>query len=159
MNNQAIGEGKNAAYRGPGMDFGQALDALKEGARVAREGWNGKGMFLYFVPAASYPAQRNEFGTMLGMFPDDMVPYRAYIAMKTVDNDIVPWVCSQTDALADDWEIVEGTHVVGAETVPADLESATLLSQPPIVSAITENLDRSTDGIADAIEGATTKLY
>jgi hypothetical protein len=88
------------------MDFGQALNNLKCGERVARSGWNGKGMFLYHVPAASYPAQRNERGTMIGVFPDDMVPYRAYIAMKTAQNDVVPWVASQSDILADDWFVL-----------------------------------------------------
>lgn len=89
------------------MNFGDALAALKQGERVARHGWNGKGMFLYYVPAASYPAQRNERGTMIGVFPDDMVPYRAYIAMKTVNDEVVPWVASQSDVLEDDWNIVE----------------------------------------------------
>lgn len=72
------------------MDFGQALTQLKAGYRVSRTGWNGKGMFVYLVPAASYPAQR-----------------RAYLAMSTVDGDVVPWVASQTDILASDWEIAE----------------------------------------------------
>lgn len=90
------------------MNFGDALAALKQGDRVARHGWNGKGMFVYLIPADHYPAQRNRYGTMLGMFPADLVPYRAYLAMKTVDNDVVPWVASQTDLLADDWTVVEG---------------------------------------------------
>jgi hypothetical protein len=89
------------------MDFGEAIKALKAGERVAREGWNGKGMFLYYVPAASYPASRNDLGTMLGMFPDDMVPYGAYIAMKTAQNNVVPWLASQTDVLAEDWVFAE----------------------------------------------------
>jgi len=88
------------------MNFGQALEALKEGKKVAREGWNGKGMFLYYVPANSYPASRNPLGTMVGVFPDDMVPYGAYIAMKTAQDNVVPWLASQTDVLAEDW-IVE----------------------------------------------------
>lgn len=86
------------------MDFGQAVRLLKQGRRVTRSGWNGKGMFVYYVPAASYPAQRNTAGTMIGMFPDDMVPYRDYLAMKTAQGDVVPWVASQSDILADDWE-------------------------------------------------------
>jgi Protein of unknown function (DUF2829) len=89
------------------MDFGAAIRALKLGDKVAREGWNGKGMFLYYVPAASYPAQRNTKGTMLGVFPDDMVPYGAYIAMKTAQNNVVPWLASQTDVLAEDWVLVD----------------------------------------------------
>lgn len=84
------------------MNFGATLAALKVGHRVAREGWNGKGMWLYYVPENTYPTQtdaaRGHFG--------ESVPYRAYIAMKTVDNDVVPWVASQTDLLAEDWLIV-----------------------------------------------------
>ena len=89
------------------LSFGTAVEALKQGARVAREGWNGKGMFLYYVPENKYPASRNEHGTMIGMFKDDMVPYGAYIAMKTAQNNVVPWLASQTDVLAEDWQIVE----------------------------------------------------
>ena len=89
------------------FDFGTAVEALKQGARVARAGWNGKGMFLYYVPENKYPASRNEHGTMIGVFEDDMVPYREYIALKTVDNQVVPWAPSISDALAEDWQIVE----------------------------------------------------
>ena len=88
------------------MNFGSALNALKAGAKLQRSGWNGKGMFIYYVPSASYPASRNLLGTMKGMFPDDMVPYGAYIAMKTAQNNVVPWLASQTDVLAEDWQIL-----------------------------------------------------
>lgn len=87
------------------MTFGLAIEAMKRGAKVARAGWNGKGMFLYYVPAAEYPASRNTLGTMVGFFPNDMVPYGAYIAMKTAQNNVVPWLASQTDVLAEDWSI------------------------------------------------------
>ena len=89
------------------MAFGSAITAMKDGHRVARSGWNGKGMFLYYVPENKYPASRNEHGTMIGVFEDDMVPYGAYIAMKTAQNNVVPWLASQTDVLAEDWQIVE----------------------------------------------------
>jgi len=89
------------------MSFGHAIEALKDGQRVARRGWNGKGMFLYYVPANSYPANRNKYGTMVGEFKDDMVPYGAYIAMKTVNDIVVPWLASQTDILANDWVLLE----------------------------------------------------
>lgn len=90
-----------------GMDIGQAVTAMRAGHRVARAGWNGKGMFLYFVPAASYPAGRNTLGTMKGIFPDDLVPYGAYVAMKTAQDNVVPWLASQTDLLATDWVILD----------------------------------------------------
>jgi hypothetical protein len=85
------------------MNFGQAIEALEEGKKVSRAGWNGKLMYLYHVPAASYPAvtkvAKEEFG--------DMVPYGAYIAMKTAQGNVVPWLASQTDVLAKDWQIIE----------------------------------------------------
>ena len=94
------------AYRpAEGLTFGLAIEALKKGLKVSRAGWNGKGMFLYFVGADSYPVKTEAAKSHFG--PSSMVPYRAYIAMKTVDNDVVPWVASQTDVLAEDWSIVE----------------------------------------------------
>jgi hypothetical protein len=117
------GQGNTVAYKGyvswspkeqfekayretAGLTFGLALEALQLGHKVARAGWNGKGMFLYYVPANTYPASRNEHGTMLGVFEGDMVPYGAYIAMKTAQNNVVPWLASQTDVLAEDWSVV-----------------------------------------------------
>ena len=88
------------------FDFGKAIQKLKAGYKVARSSWNGKGMYLYYVPENKYPASRNTLNTMAGEFPDDLVPYQAYIAMKTVQNTVVPWLASQTDVLADDWVIV-----------------------------------------------------
>lgn len=93
-----------ASYRETsGMSFGLAIEAAKMGKKIAREGWNGKGMFLYHVPAAAYPpctdAAREAFG-------GSDVPYGAYIAMKTAQGNVVPWLASQTDMLADDWKIL-----------------------------------------------------
>lgn len=85
------------------LNFGQAIEALKQNKKVNRSGWNGKGMFLYYVPANNYPAvtevAKKEFG--------ETVEYGAYIAMKTAQNNVVPWLASQTDVLAEDWGIVE----------------------------------------------------
>lgn len=101
-------EAHDLAYRKTdGLTFGLAVEAMKKGLRIARQGWNGKGMFLYYVPENKYPASRNEHGTMLGVFPDDMVPYGAYIAMKTAQENVIPWLASQTDVLAEDWCLVD----------------------------------------------------
>lgn len=89
----------------PPMNFGQALEALKSGEKITRLGWNGKGMFLYYVPPGKYPARTQ---VAKDWFADEgVVPYRAYIAMKTVDGEVVPWVASQSDILESDWVIVE----------------------------------------------------
>ena len=89
--------------QGDKFDFGTALHLMELGERVQREGWNGKGMFVYQIPAASYPAQRNSKGVLVGEYPDDMVPYAAYLALKTISGEVVPWTISQSDALAKDW--------------------------------------------------------
>jgi hypothetical protein len=84
------------------LSFGHALEALKAGCSVARSGWNGKGMFLYFVPANSYPAQTDVAKKFIG----ETVPYGAYIAMKTAQGNVVPWLASQTDIVAEDWQVI-----------------------------------------------------
>jgi len=85
------------------MNFSQALDEIKAGKRVCRAGWNGKGMFLFLVPGSVFKVSR---APLLGVFPEGTeIQYHAHIDMKTAQGDIVPWLCSQTDMLADDWEI------------------------------------------------------
>ncbi len=94
------------AYRlTTGMTFGLAIEALKLGKRVARAGWNGAGQFVYLVPASSYPAQTGIANAYFGA--DAMVPYRAYLALKTAQGDVATWAPSCSDALAEDWCVVE----------------------------------------------------
>lgn len=86
------------------MDFSQALCVLKTGGRVARSGWNGKGMFVFLVPGSTFTVNRPP---LLGIYPEGTeINYHAHIDMKTADNKIVPWLCSQTDMLAEDWCVV-----------------------------------------------------
>ncbi len=96
-----------SSYKSSGsLSFGDAVELLKAGKRVARSGWNGKGMFLYYVPENKYPAARNTLNTLDGLFEDNLVPYAAYIAMKTAQDNVIPWLASQSDVLAQDWVIV-----------------------------------------------------
>jgi Protein of unknown function (DUF2829) len=83
------------------MDFSEALLKLKNGSKVTRNGWNGKGQFIYFVPESTYPAQTEIAKATFGK----NVPYGAYLAIRTVQNNVVPWLASQTDLLANDWEV------------------------------------------------------
>ena len=71
------------------FSFSRAIEILKEGGRVARTGWNGKGMWLEI----QVPDQHSKM----------TLPY---IYMKTADNHQVPWLANQTDILAEDWEVV-----------------------------------------------------
>jgi len=86
------------------MNFGQALEALKEGRKVAREGWNGKGMFLFLVPGSTFQVNRPP---LLGIYEEGTtINYCPHIDMKTADEKVVPWLASQTDVLAEDWTLV-----------------------------------------------------
>jgi hypothetical protein len=76
------------------MTFSQALDRIKDGRQVVRSGWNGKNMFLFYVPVWTYTDGKQ-----------DNYPNLPFIAMKTAGDDVVPWLASQTDILADDWEV------------------------------------------------------
>ena len=82
-----------------GVSFGHAVELLKAGHRVAREGWNGKGMWLGLVNTGYY-----DVGCSVVNDIDSLLPW---IGMKTADNKFVPWLASQTDVLAEDWQIVE----------------------------------------------------
>ena len=82
------------------MNFGQAQEVLESGGRVARAGWNGKNMWLTKI--ASWSA-----GTQCGPMPSDWEGYVPFYAMYTADKKLVPWLASQTDLRATDWETVE----------------------------------------------------
>lgn len=69
------------------MDFGDALQALQRGGQVRRAGWNGKGQWIEL--------QRPDAHSKMTL---------PYIYIKTVQGDLVPWLASQTDLLANDWE-------------------------------------------------------
>ena len=78
------------------MDFGEALDALRDDCTVARDGWNGNDLWLRL------------------QVPDDHSKMtRPYIYMCDAQGELVPWLASQTDLLAEDWQIV--AYVVTAE--------------------------------------------
>lgn len=108
------------------MNFGEALEAVKKGKLATRNGWNGKNMFVF---------QRPEDTLLTGFIPkvkslpesvkkwidknmDDKqnpgeegltpIKFTAYLCLKSADNTIVNgWLASQTDMLAEDWEVIE----------------------------------------------------
>ena len=80
------------------FDFGFALEQLKQGKKVARSGWNGKGMYLFI-------AYGDDLSSCL--FKEELTCCDS-ICMKTAQETIVVgWLASQTDMLAEDWEVVE----------------------------------------------------
>ncbi len=82
------------------MNFGKALEAIKAGKKISREGWNGGGQFAWHVPDGKYPARME---AIKGHFDADLVPYAAYFALKNAQGNVVPWVPSIGDILAEDW--------------------------------------------------------
>jgi len=76
------------------LTFGDAIALLKQGYKVAREGWNGKGMHITLIPAGNAMFQNYDMQDCIGM--------------KTADNKMQPgWLASQSDLLAEDWCVVE----------------------------------------------------
>ena len=73
-----------------GLTFSEILRNIKAGDRAQRQGWNGKDMYIEL--------QNSDENSKMTL---------PYIYMKTVQGDLVPWLASQTDILANDWEIVE----------------------------------------------------
>ncbi len=72
------------------MNFGQAIELMKQGSRVRRAGWNGPGQWLKL--------QKRDANSKMTL---------PYIYISTVQRHLVPWLASQTDMLAEDWELVE----------------------------------------------------
>lgn len=84
--------------------IGWAVEQMRDGRRVRRAGWNGKGMFLFLVPGSTFKVNR---APLLGIYPEGTeINYHAHVDMKTAQGDVVPWLCSQSDLLALDWELV-----------------------------------------------------
>lgn len=105
------------------MTFGEAIEELKKGNLVTRQGWNGKGMFIFQRPAdelkldfvvstvKSLPQKVKDYyaNTFSGYAPfagqEPTVEFTAYLCMKAADGSIVNgWLASQTDMLAEDWQ-------------------------------------------------------
>ena len=102
------------------MNFGKALKALKAGKKVAREGWNGKGMFVFQRPGDMLSTDMivnkvkslpDSFKKYVNDYYDvtetNMIKFCAYLCMKDANDNIVNgWLASQSDMLADDWMVV-----------------------------------------------------
>jgi hypothetical protein len=89
-----------------GGTFGWAIEQMRHGARVQRAGWNGKGMFLFVIE--NWEAKPADMGNGYMRVVDgaaEQFTRLPFIAMKTADDKIVPWLASQTDMLATDWSL------------------------------------------------------
>lgn len=86
-------------------NYGWALEQLNVGNKVARIGWNGKGMFLFRVDGKSIEKVINDtYGHML---LKDFTPVDDATYMYTAGSTVIPWLPSQADNFAEDWVVVE----------------------------------------------------
>ena len=84
------------------MDFGKALEMVKQGYRVARKGWNGKGMYVFLVKGIELQ------NVIRYNHPDvEEKPCADVLALKATTTIQVGWLASQTDMLAEDWEVIQ----------------------------------------------------
>lgn len=93
-----------------GMTFGFAIEALKKGLKVARKGWNGKGMYLWLKAAVTIKSDWCKDPMLKEIVDANGGETEALgtICMKTADNKVLSgWLASQTDILSEDWVIIE----------------------------------------------------
>ena len=87
------------------QEFGWAIKQMRIGEKVRRAGWNGKGMYIFLVLGSTFKVNRPP---LLGTYPEGTeINYQPHIDMKTAQNTVVPWMASQSDMLATDWETAE----------------------------------------------------
>lgn len=93
-----------------GMTFGMAIEAMKRGNKVARRGWNGKGMYIWVMPGSTVRGCNQITDPHLAAIDkaEGEIRFLGSIRMRTATGDVLTgWLASQTDMLAEDWEIVE----------------------------------------------------
>ena len=98
-----------AAYRRTdGLNFGLAIEAAKMGKKIARAGWNGKGMWVVYRTGYpdGIPANKNT-ADAVGIQEGELFRVRPYLQKKCVDGSFQMWLANQSDILADDWYIAE----------------------------------------------------
>ena len=106
---------ERAYRRVDGLTFGQAIEAMKAGKKVARSGWNGKGMWVVLMAGMTLPpystqGTERKVNDRTAKWIGENTPFESlpYIAMWTADQKWLPgWLASQTDMLSEDWMIVE----------------------------------------------------
>jgi hypothetical protein len=90
------------------MDFSKALTFVKTGTKIARHGWNGKGMYVVYQEGypEGIPINANT-ARATGIAEGTVCKFRPYLMMRTADGEFVPWAATQSDLLAADWTQVE----------------------------------------------------
>lgn len=150
------------------ISFDNAVAHLKAGTtdKISRSGWNGKGMYVFLISDWIYPE-----------WEDHQFESLPFLAMKTADNKVVPWLASQTDILADDWLILpleDTDSIYGYDTLsnPQDEQSINGTGgtfENLILTAVVEMYDGEElvvqtfvdheDNLRLVIEGPTKSVY
>jgi len=87
------------------MNFSKALEAIKDGKKLARASWNGKDMFVFLVDGSTFEVNRAPLNKI---YPEGtIIKYQSHIDMRTANGSIVPWAPVQSDLLDIDWIVVE----------------------------------------------------
>ncbi|HEU4344033.1 MAG TPA: DUF2829 domain-containing protein [Candidatus Binatia bacterium] len=110
MGNPATESEKPATAPIANLNFGQAIEALKNGRRVTRPGWNGRGMYLWLLPATLVKAEwcKEPHLKQLAEQNGGEIRCLGSIRMLTADKKVLTgWLASQSDVLAEDWMILE----------------------------------------------------
>lgn len=92
-----------------GMTFGEAVEAMKRGAKVSRLGWNGKGMYIWVMPGSTVRDCNQITDPHLAVIDkaEGEIRFLGSIRMRTATGDVLTgWLASQTDMLAEDWAVV-----------------------------------------------------
>jgi hypothetical protein len=103
------------------MNFGSILASVLSGRKAAREGWNGKGMYIFdfyhselkLKEDEDYVQERYDVSELEGIIEvgcgEDTYTFKLenFILLKTAENTCIPWNASQADMLADDWQFVD----------------------------------------------------
>lgn len=94
---------EEAYRRTDNMNFGLALEATKKGLRIARSGWNGRGMYVFLADIQELNTRAD-----LSEFQDQDVEISELLVLRTAQETMQPgWLATQSDMLANDWYIVE----------------------------------------------------
>lgn len=130
---------EKAYRRADGLNFGLALEALKQGKAIARKGWNGKGMFLFLLPGGRVPKSAIHDPGLRKVIEEqvegDSFEALPSIRMWTTNAEgrravLTGWLASQTDMLSDDWVIIEPLPMQETDANPERPESPQ--SQPQV---------------------------
>ncbi len=94
------------------MNFGDALKACKAGKKIQRAGWNGKDMWLVFVPGSNVTVTAGR--PLAEIFPiGQTISYHPHIDMKAADGSVFCWNPNQLDMLSDDWQLATQGSAAG----------------------------------------------